>query len=80
MIIDARAGKRATAATSPKDPAKSRIEAVTCDVVAAGDVPGVSAGAGQGPGGTMKVRTLTIACHEGYPPADAIFVYSGFSQ
>jgi hypothetical protein len=53
---------------------------VTCDVVAAGDVPGVSAGVGQGPGGTMKVRTLTIACHEGYPPADAIFAYSGCPQ
>jgi hypothetical protein len=59
---------------------KSRNEAVTCGVVAAGDVPGVSASGGQGPGGTMEVLTLTIACHEGRPPADDIFAYPGCPQ
>jgi hypothetical protein len=46
----------------------------------AGDVPGVSAGGGQGPGGTMEVPTLTIFCRKGRPPADDIFAYSGCPQ
>ena len=54
----------------------SLIEAVTCGAVAAGDAPGVSSSGGRGPGGTMEVLTLTIACHEGRPPADDIFAYS----
>jgi len=53
---------------------------VTCDVVTTGEASGVSAGGGQGPGGTMEVPTLTIACHEGRPPADDIFAYSGCPQ
>ena len=61
-------------------PPQSRNEAVICGVVAAGDVPGVSGSGGQGPGGTMEVLTLTIACHEGRPPADAIFAYPGCPQ
>ena len=44
------------------------------------DVPSVSAGGGQGPGGTMEVPTLTIFCHEGLPPADDIFLHSGCPQ
>lgn len=52
-------------------------EAVACTFAAADDVPGVSAGDGRGPGGTMEVPTLTIACHEGRPPADDIFAYPG---
>jgi len=28
----------------------------------------------------MEVLTLTIACHEGRPPADAIFAYPGWPQ
>jgi hypothetical protein len=43
------------------------MEAVTCDVVATGDVPGVSVSGRQNPGGTMEVLTLTIACPEGTP-------------
>src|ERR1700691_5168349 len=35
---------------------------MACGVVTAGDVPGVSGSGGQGPGGTMEVLTLTIAC------------------
>jgi hypothetical protein len=53
---------------------------VTCYVVTAGDAPGVSAGGGQDPDGTMEVLTLTIFCHKGHPPADDIFVYDGCSQ
>lgn len=41
---------------------------------------GVSAGDGQGLGGTMEVRPLTIGCHEGRPPAGAIFAYPGCRQ
>jgi hypothetical protein len=36
---------------------------------------GVSAGGGQGPGGTMKVLTLTVVCHERRPPADDIVLH-----
>ena len=53
---------------------------MTCGVVTAVDAPGVSAGGGQGPGGTMEVPTLTIFRREGRPPADDIFVYSGCPQ
>ena len=38
---------------------------------------GVSAGGGQGPGGTMEVLTLTVVCHERRPPADDIFLHPG---
>jgi len=34
---------------------------VTCDVVTSSEASGVSAGGGQGPGGTLEVLTLTIA-------------------
>jgi hypothetical protein len=44
--------------------------------MAAGDVSGVSAGGGQGPGGTMEVLTLTSPASRD-PPADAIFAYPG---
>ena len=44
------------------------------------DIGGVSWGGGQGPGGTMEVPTLTIACHEGRPPADDIFLHDSCSQ
>ena len=60
---------RGIAASDGRDPAKSLIETVTCGVVVADDVPGVSPGGGQGPGGTMEVPTLTIFCREGYPSA-----------
>jgi hypothetical protein len=40
-------------------------------------MPGVSSGVGQGSGGTVEVPALTIACHEGRPPADDIFAYPG---
>lgn len=43
----------------------------------AGNVPGVSAGDGQGPNRTMEVPTLTIVCREGPRPADDIFLYGG---
>jgi hypothetical protein len=46
-------------------------------VVTTGDVSGVSAGGGGGPGETMEVPTLTVVCHEGRPPADAIFSHAG---
>ena len=39
----------------PGDPAKSLNEAVACAFVAADDAPGVSAGGGRSPGGTMEV-------------------------
>jgi pimeloyl-ACP methyl ester carboxylesterase len=65
----------AQAAAQARDPARSWSEAVTCGVVTAGDVPGVSGSGGQGPGGTMEVPTLTIFCREGHPPADDIFTY-----
>jgi hypothetical protein len=35
----------------------------------------VSAGGGQGPGGTMEVLTLNVFCHERRPPADDIFLH-----
>jgi hypothetical protein len=53
---------------------------LTCGVVIAVDVPGVSAGGGQGPDGTMEVLTLAIFCLEGHPPADGIFAYSGYPE
>ena len=54
---------------------------MTCGVVVGVDVPGVSVGGGRGPGGTMEVLTLTIACRERRPPADAIFAHpSGCPQ
>jgi hypothetical protein len=53
---------------------------VTWGVVTTADVSGVSADGGRGPGGTMEVLTLTIACHEGRPPADDIFAYPGCPQ
>src|SRR5690242_3481881 len=56
------------------------VEVVTCYAVTAGDAPGVSAGGGQGPDGTMEVLTLAIFCHEGRPPADDIFAYPGCPQ
>ena len=46
----------------------------------ADDMSGVAAGGGQGPGGTMKVPTLSTACREGRPPADDIFVYYSCPQ
>src|SRR5580658_11313339 len=45
-----------------------------------GEASGVSAGGGRGPGGTMEVLTLTIACPEGHPPADDIFADCGCAQ
>ena len=53
---------------------------MACYVLTAGDVPGVSAGGGQGPDGTMEVLTLTIFCREGHPPADDIFAYDSCAQ
>jgi hypothetical protein len=53
---------------------------MSCGVVATGGASGVSAGGGQGPGGTMEVLTLTIFCREGRPPADDIFAYCGCPQ
>jgi hypothetical protein len=41
------------------------------------DVPGGSEGGGRGPGGTMEALTLTVVCHEGRPPAHAIFLPDG---
>ena len=41
---------------------------MTCGVAIRGDVPGVSAGGGRGPGGTMEVLTLAVVCPEGRPP------------
>ena len=64
-------------APAARDTAKSWIKAVTCGAVMAVDAPGVSAGGGQGPGGTVEVTTLTIFCREGHPPADDIFAYPG---
>src|SRR6185437_15391228 len=58
-----------------RDTAKSRSRVVTCGVVIGDDVPGVSAGGGRDPGGTMEVLTLTVACLEGLPPAHDIFPY-----
>jgi hypothetical protein len=55
-------------------------EALTCAVVAVDDVPGVAAGGGRCPGGTMEVLTLAIFRHEGRPPADVIFAYPGRPQ
>ncbi len=55
--------------------AKSWSESLTCDVVTTGGACGVSAGGGQGPGGTMEVLTLTVVCHERRPPADDIFLH-----
>jgi hypothetical protein len=63
-----------------RDTAKSLSEAMTCGVVATGGASGVSAGGGQGPGGTMEVPTLTIFCREGRPPADDILAYCGCPQ
>jgi hypothetical protein len=44
------------------------------------DVPGVAAGGGRCPRGMMEVLTLAVFRHEGRPPADAIFAYSGCPQ
>jgi hypothetical protein len=49
---------------------------VSCGFVAAGDVSGVPADGGQGPGGTMEVPTLTSPASRD-PPADAILAYPG---
>jgi hypothetical protein len=68
------------AAPLNRDAAKSCSKAVTCHVVVTGDVSGVSAGGGRDLGGTMEVPTLTIARHEGRPPADDIFAYPGCPQ
>jgi len=46
----------------------------------ADDAPGVSAGGGQDPGGTMEVPMHTIFCREGRPPADDMFAYWGCPQ
>lgn len=53
---------------------------MACGVVAMDDVPGVAAGGGRCPHGTMEVLTLAIFRHEGRPPADVIFAYSGCQQ
>ena len=59
---------------------KVGIEAVTCGVVIADDVSGVSAGGGRARAERWKFSTLTIACHEGRPPADDIFAHTGCPQ
>src|ERR1700722_12889210 len=52
----------------PRDPAKSLSEAVACGAAEAADGSGIFAGGGRGPGGTMEVLTLTVACPGGPPP------------
>jgi hypothetical protein len=63
-----------------RDTAKSLGEAVTCGVQEAEGHLAASASGGRGPGGTMEVPTLSIARHEGRPPADDIFAHPGCPQ